>query len=343
MDPTNPLSVAPPRYKYHPSPETITNFPEYRTESDVDVSDEAEQDLTDEGSDFSDEEDRLPNVKTARKLPIYGEQDVKILWRKVHDAGTLDRVTKTLVAVNQVAIVLSQALENPRNRSAESHSMIKVGYVTLQQPTISRNDKKSQPSPRKVFALWLNPSTTSIIMAIQVGRVSDRAVHIVCEALTEVVTRQNDAERTLAILDTYIPQTYVPSMRPEARLYLDTPPIRLLSAKKSTSVIQREGIEKFESPNYVTGISAGMLACSADRSSESTLFLLPKPFDGHAIIQAIKAAPGFQPASEQVKAALKAADMDWEEVHSSSTGHRRSGRKGNSRPHGIIGDGGMYV
>jgi hypothetical protein len=33
------LSVAPPRYKYHPSPETITNFPEYRTESDVDVSD----------------------------------------------------------------------------------------------------------------------------------------------------------------------------------------------------------------------------------------------------------------------------------------------------------------
>lgn len=83
--------------------------------------------------------------------------------------------------------------------------------------------------------------------------------------------------------------------------------------------------------------------CQAEITDDRTLLLLPKPFDGHTIIRAINAAPGFRPIANVVKAAFQAADMDWEEVNASSTGVRRSGRRGNSRAHGIIGDGGMYV
>ena len=211
----------------------------------------------------------MPDVKAARPTPAYEEQSVKISWRKGHSADTVNGATKTLIVVNQVALALSQVLEYPRKTSSKNQDMVKVGYVTLQQPSPGSIEAKHRRSPLKVFALWISASTTSrILLAIQVGRVSDRAVHVVARALTETITHQNEgASETFLVLDTYIPQTYVPSARPEARLYLDTPPVRFLSNKKTASVVASEGIEKFDSPNYVTGISAGVLACSVSPQS----------------------------------------------------------------------------
>lgn len=211
----------------------------------------------------------MPDVKAARPTPAYGEQSATITWRKGHSTDTVNGVTKTLIAVNQVALVLSRALEHPRKPSAQVQEMVKVGYVTLQQPNSGSDESKHRRSPRKVFSLWISGSASArTLLAIQVGRVFDRAVHIVSKALTETITHQEDGDsETFVILDTYIPQTYVPSTRPDTRLYLDNPPVRFLSAKKKASVVADEGIEKFESPNYVTGMGAGVLPCSVSPSS----------------------------------------------------------------------------
>lgn len=78
-------------------------------------------------------------------------------------------------------------------------------------------------------------------------------------------------------------------------------------------------------------------------SNNSILLLLPKPFDGHSIIHAIEAVKGLQSAADALDAALRASDLDWEDVNYSSAGARRSGRRANGKAYGTIGDGGMYV
>lgn len=216
----------------------------------------------------------MPDVKTAKQVPAYDEESVKISWRKGSDETTLNGVTNNLIAVNQVALVLSQALENPRNPSSGPSSMNKIGYVTLQQPTQNRVGTKPRYSSRRIFTLWTTASdstTTSprTLLAVQIGQVSDRAVHVVSQALVNTTTKGEGTSTTVAIVDTYIPQTYVPSAQPESRLYLDTPPVRFLKANKTMSLVSNERIEKFESPNYVTGISAGLLTSAVSRLQHS--------------------------------------------------------------------------
>lgn len=273
QDPTNPLSVAPPRYKYQPNPETITHFPAYHSESDAEsIEAEDEPDISDEGSDFSDEEDRMPEVKrTEKQTTGYDQSCVNISWRKSQDQGGHTGITQALIAVNQVAVILSQALDKySHTPSAATLSFQKIGHVTRQKPNSADSSRKQHP--RKVFSLWTSKSgSSSTLLAVQVGGISDRAVHVVSKTLVEEIA-SSGTDAKVEILDTYIPQTYVPSAQPIPQLYLDFPPIRYLATKKSialskgASTQSSRGMERYESPNYVTGISAGLLSCLVSAS-----------------------------------------------------------------------------
>lgn len=226
----------------------------------------------------------MPDIKTAQTA-TYDQGSVKITWRKGHDESTLEGVKRTLIAVNQVGLVLSHALEKPRNPSAKTQAMEKVGYVTLQRLNSSSDGSKQRRSPHKAFTLWIIASDSTstsprTLLAVHVGRVSDRAVHIVSDALVKTTTpKGNISDIAVVILDTYIPQTYVSSAQPESRLYLDTPPVRFLKAKNTSSIAPSEGIDKFESPNYMTGISARLLASSVRHlNTPETLSLTRFPY-----------------------------------------------------------------
>jgi hypothetical protein len=283
QDPTNPLSVAPPRYKYQPNPESIARFPLYRSDSDVDSTnsqddeDEHAKLDSDEGSDFSDEEDRMPDL-TKKEEASYNDTNVEVVWRKGNDVDGLKQCEHVVIAVNQVAVILSQALGD----TSKPQSLLqKVGHVVLQSPRIPKSTSQRRKS-RKVFALWSikgQGSTSHTLLAIQVGRISDRAVHFVSKRLVEEVTTGSatvlaDA-KDVKILDSYIPQTYVDFG--QSSTGSDFPPIRYLVTRKSQKFVEDETtrlpslrqLSKYESPNYVTGIGAGLLTC---------LVSMPLPF-----------------------------------------------------------------
>ncbi|KAJ9111738.1 hypothetical protein QFC19_001100 [Naganishia cerealis] len=369
MDPTNPLSVAPPRYKYHPSPESITRFPLYRSESDVDSADDQDREDedqhapvdSDECSDFSDEEDRMPDL-TRKQDASYSESDVGVAWRKGIDADGVKQCGRVLIAVNQIAVVLSQAVSS----LSKSHSPLqKVGHVVIRRPRASNSSSSGKRSLRKVFALWsITPQgpTPHTLLAIQVGRVSDRAVHFVSAKLVQEVISGAVGDATnkqdVKVLDSYIPQTYVDFA--QSSIHSDFPPIRYLALRQSYASVEEEnthpssrrGLAKYRSPNYVTGVGAGLLTCLAETPASGSLLLIPKPLDRQSIIQAVKARPanslpdGTPSAADIIADVLKGADLDEESLATSSMGsaaYHKQRHSGRGRQYGIIGDGGMYV
>lgn len=215
----------------------------------------------------------MPDVKrTGSQRPTYDPSCVNVAWRKGHDQGTLKGISHALIAVNQVAVILSQTFDKySRSRPASTPSYLqKIGHITIQRPkSFDSAPRKRQPL-RKIFSLWTSTSElSSTLFAVQVSRISDRAVHIVSKTIVDEITRVSGGFNgaRVEILDTYIPQTYVPVAGPISQLYLDFPPIRYLAAKKSIALAKgtsgpgSRGIERYESPNYVTGISAGLLSC----------------------------------------------------------------------------------
>ncbi|KAJ9102562.1 hypothetical protein QFC21_002963 [Naganishia friedmannii] len=367
MDPTNPLSVAPPRYKYQPNPESIARFPVYRSESDVESTDGQEDEEkraqldSDQGSDFSDEEERMPDL-SKNVDASYSDNDVEVVWRKGIDAEGLSKTEQVVIAVNQVAVILSQAFGNP---PTPQPSLRKVGHVVLQSPDKSKSTSRSK-KPRKVFALWsITPqgSTLHTLLAVQVGPVSDRAIYFVSKRLVEEVTSRATSattkEKDVRILDSYIPQTYVDST--QGSTGSGYPPIRYLVTRKSQKFVQdaaaqhssRRELANYVSPNYVTGIGAGLLTCLMAVNISGSLLLLPKPIDRQLIVQAIEARSSTSSASETastakvIEAALKGAATVEEDLASLTTGsaayqkQRQLGRA--RRDYGTIGDGGMYV
>lgn len=234
-----------------------------------DEEEEQSQPDSDEGSDFSDEEDRMPDLSQKEEAG-YSHNNVDVVWRKGIDAEGLKLSERVIIAVNQVAVILSQGLEN---LSKQQPSLQKVGHVVLQSPNTSKSTSSSR-KPRKVFALWLvtpQGSTSRTLLAIQVGRVSDRAVHFVSQRLVEEAASgtlsASTKEKDVRILDSYIPQTYVDFN--QSSTGTDFPPIRYLVTRKSHKFVQdvatqhpsRKELAKYESPNYVTGIGAGLLTC----------------------------------------------------------------------------------
>ncbi|KAJ9121755.1 hypothetical protein QFC22_002376 [Naganishia vaughanmartiniae] len=366
MDPTNPLSVAPPRYKYQPNPETIARFPMYRSESDAESTDsqaedeEHDQINSDEGSDFSDEEDRMPDL-SKKETASYNDSDAEIMWRRGSDANALTQCGHVVIAVNHTAVILSQAFGNSSKAPA---SLQKVGHVVLQSPRSSKSTSRSR-KPRKVFALWSiipQGSTPYTLLAIQVARISDRAVYFVAKRLvTELTcptTSASTKEKDVKILDSYIPQTYVDAT--QSSMSSDYPPIRYLATRKSQKYTADEvardssssELARYESPNYVTGIGAGLLTCLMGPNINGSLLLLPKPIDRQSIIQAITSrlstsSSDTNPAAEVIGAVLKGAAVDEEDLASLTTGSATSQRQRTSgrgkRDYGTIGDGGMYV
>jgi len=235
------------------------------------------QEDSDEGSDFSDEEDRLPDVKGVNDRPAnYDQSCVQFKWRKGQEEA-LTGTAHVLIAVNQVAVVLSQALGgHSKANTGVKTSLQKIGHVTLRKPNTS-SSSSSKKTIRKIFALWsisTDSSSPPTLLAVQVSKVSDRAVHVVSKALVEAtITATGTSNGKVEVLDTYIPQTYVPASAPISQLYLDFPPVRYLTTKKSASVskevqphvIGSRGLEKYESPNYVIGLGAGLLSCLVSR------------------------------------------------------------------------------
>lgn len=207
----------------------------------------------------------MPDVKRAEKQSTgYDQSCVNVSWRKGQDQGALKGITQALIAVSQVAVIISQALDKySHTPSAATASFQKIGHVTLQKPKPADSSHRQQS--RKVFSLWSSTSgSSSTLLALQVGRISDRAVHVVSQTLVEQIS-SSGTDAKVEILDTYVPQTYVPSAQPISQLYLDFPPIRYLATKKTISPFKgastqgSRGMERYESPNYVTGISAGLL------------------------------------------------------------------------------------
>lgn len=211
----------------------------------------------------------MPDItRSGKQSTGYDESCVDMEWRKGQDRGVFADISQALIVVNQVAVILTQALDKySQAPSLTTASFQKVGHVTLQKPksAVSSDERR----PRRVFSLWTStsgPSTT--LLAVQVGRIADRAIHIVSKTLIDQIAGASPDVK-VEILDTYIPQTYVPSSQPVSQLYLDYPPIRYLATKKSiapsrgdsTASSSEKRVERYESPNYVIGISAGLLNC----------------------------------------------------------------------------------
>ncbi|WVQ84310.1 hypothetical protein IAT38_006462 [Cryptococcus sp. DSM 104549] len=111
-----------------------------------------------------------------------------------------------------------------------------------------------------------------VVLVLDENEVPNEAAWGVVEKITEGLKA-----RSWTVLTTYVPSMYIPSTTERASRIRSDPPVRYLSSSSETKLL---GAEKYEAPNYLTGVAAALVSLAAHPASPSTsttTLLLPLP------------------------------------------------------------------